>query len=163
MSNNVTELPSREAIDAEHAKLEESDQDAIDAVNATGDADLGDGAGRSIEDLADEHGEEEDGQLFVMEEGRKVTLGTLIKRSTPVEYEFKLGGKAVKGGGNMGLISFTDPDITLIVPGRAGKVEVDPTYNPDGSVKKVTIRAHVKPITAYDSRTEAGIAALRGE
>lgn len=163
MSNNVTELPTREEIDAAHERLAQSDDEAAAALNATDDADVGDAAGRSIEDLAEDHQEEEDGQLFVMEEGRKVTLGTLIKRSTPVEYEFKMGSKGVKGGPGMGLISFTDPDLVLIVPVRAGKVEVDPTYHPDGSVKKVTIRMNVKPLTAYDAATEAGVAALRGE
>jgi hypothetical protein len=49
------------------------------------------------------------------------------------------------------------------VPCRAGKTEVDPTYNPDGTVKKVVIRQNMKPITAYDARSEAGRVALTGE
>lgn len=125
-----------------------------------------DDAARSIEDLAGEEvgaGEEDDGQLFVMESGKSVTLGTLIKRGTPILYEFKLGGRAVKGAQGMGLLSFAEPDMTLVVPVRAGKVEVDPTYNNDGSVKHVTVRAHVKPTMVYDARTEAAQVALRGE
>jgi hypothetical protein len=108
-------------------------------------------------------GEEDDGQLFVIEEGAKVTLGTLIKRGTSVFYEFKLGGKAIKGAGGMGLLSFDQPDMTLVVPGRAGKVEVDPTYDGEGKIKHVTVRAHFKPSTIYDGRSSAGRAALLGE
>lgn len=99
----------------------------------------------------------------MLEHGEHVTLGTLIKRGTSVLYEFKLGGKAVKGGGAMGLLSFDQPDMTLVVPVRAGKVEIDPTYDADGLVKHVTVRAHVKPKTVYDGRSAAGRTALLGE
>jgi hypothetical protein len=108
-------------------------------------------------------GEEDDGQLFVLEHGEQVRLSTLYARNTPVEYGFVLEGKTIKGGPGMGLIAFSDPHRTLIVPGRAGKVEVDPTYDGDGNVEKVTVRAHFKPTMAYDSRTEAGKVAFRGE
>lgn len=106
-------------------------------------------------------GEEDDGQLFVMEAGKTVTLGTLIKRGIPVEYEFRLDGKSVKGK-DMALIAFDDPEITLVVPARAGKVVADPTYDADGALKSVTVRAHVKPKLVYDARTEAARAALGG-
>jgi hypothetical protein len=102
-----------------------------------------------------ETGEEEDGQLFVVEQGKRVTLANLYARSTPVEVVFKFQGRSVKGGAETGLIPFSDPELTLIVPARAGKVEIDPTYDAEGNVSKVTIRPHVRAITVYDSRSEA--------
>jgi hypothetical protein len=134
-------------------------------ANGNGHADdSGDGGGQSLEQLAEGgQGEEDDGQMFVMEGGSKVTIGTLIARKTPVLYEFKLGGKAIKGATGMGLLAFNDPEMTLVVPVRAGKVEVEPTYDAEGNVKHVTVRAHVKPTMVYDSRTEAAKVALRGE
>lgn len=157
---------TKDELAARRAREEQEKLDA-DPSRTNGGDPAGDDGKQSIEDMAngadEEHGEEDDGQLFVLEEGKTVTLGTLIKRGTPVEYEFKLSGKAIPGAKGMGLISFADPERTLIVPGRAGKVEVDPTYAPDGSVKKVNVRVHFKPTTAYDARTEAGRVALRGE
>lgn len=99
--------------------------------------------------------EEDDGQaFFVMEHGKRVTLSTLYKRDVAVVIEFKLGSKAIKGGEGTGLVSFSDPDLLLVVPVRAGKVEIDPTYDTEGSVKKVTIRPNLKPTGgAYDART----------
>lgn len=119
--------------------------------------------GESLEGLAQQTGEEDDGQVFVMENGVKLGLSSLVKRGTPVHYEFKMDGKGMKGGEGMGLISFEDPERTLIVPGRGGKIVTDPTYGPDGVVKHVTVRQHFKPTMVYDSRTEAGQVALRGE
>lgn len=124
---------------------------------------------RSMEEIAqaahdqaqEAAGEEDDGQMFVFEQGRKVTLGTLVGRNVPVTYEIKLTGRTLKGPGN--LIAFSDPDVTLIAPARAGRVITDPTYNDDGSVKSVAITQHVKTLTFYDARTEAGRVALRGE
>lgn len=108
-------------------------------------------------------GQDDDGQLFAFEHGRKVTLGTLIGKKTPVEYEFKMQAKGIPGAAGMNLMAFDDPDRVLVVPGRAGKVEVDPTYDGEGNVKKVTVRANFKPSMAYDSRSEAAQVALAGE
>lgn len=127
--------------------------------------DGGDDEGQSIEDLAngagEEHGEEDDGQLFVMEQGRKVTLSSLIARNTPTTYEVKLTGRALKGPGS--LIAFSDPDVTLVALCRAGKVTTEPTYNEDGTVKSVHVQQEIKTRTFYDARTEAAQVALRGE
>lgn len=106
-------------------------------------------------------GEEQDGQLFVIENEQRVTLGTLYSRGTPVEYRFVLGSKSVPAR-DAGLIGFTDPDLVLVVPVRAGDVKVSPTYNPDGTVKKVTIYAAMKPLDVMDSRSERGREALLG-
>jgi hypothetical protein len=119
--------------------------------------------GQTLADLGENAGEEEDGQLFVMENGVKIGLRDLIARNTPIFFEFKMDGKAMKGGQDMGLISFTEPDRVLVVPGRAGKIVTDPTYDGDGSIKHVTVRQHFKPSTVYDGRTEAARVALLGE
>lgn len=117
----------------------------------------------SIEDIEarGDTGEEDDGQMFVIEQGRKVTLGTLVGRNVPVTYEVKLTGKVLKGPGS--LIAFSEPDVTLVVPSRGGKVEVDPVYDQDGSVKEVHVRQNIKARTFYDARTEAAQVALGGE
>lgn len=155
----TTEVPGVDASDEATNELAKRRQARAETgSNGTDPASIAD---RAAEGEAEE---EDDGQVaFVLEQGKRVTLGSLYRRGCPIEYEFKLSGKAVKGGSNMGLIGFEDPDLTLVVPVRAGKVEVDPTYTPEGSVKKVTVRAHVKPTAVYDARTEAARAVLTGE
>lgn len=103
--------------------------------------------------------EEADGQQtmldtfeLVQEKGRPVTIAQLIARGTPVIQEWKFEGKSSRGTG--GLIPFSSPDVLLLVDARAGKVEIDPTYDAEGSVEKVTIRPHVKAVRVYDARTE---------
>ena len=66
-------------------------------------------------------GEEDDGQLFVWEQGRKVTLGTLIARGIPVEHAFVFGGKRAKGSG--GLMGFDEKPL-MIVRGKPGPVSI---------------------------------------
>ena len=113
-------------------------------------------AGTSAADRAAEEvalGQEDDGQLFIMENDKKVKLGSLLKRGVPVEYRFKLGGMGVKGKGEMGLIGFSEPNITLVVPALAGKVTVEPTYNDDQEVIKIVITAAVKPKMVYDAKS----------
>jgi hypothetical protein len=105
--------------------------------------------------------EEEDGQTFLFEQGRKVGLGTVVKRGTPTTYEVKLTGRTLKGPGN--LIAFDDPDVTLVALGRAGRVIADPTYADDGSIKSVHVTQEIKTKTFYDARTDAARAALDGE
>lgn len=125
------------------------------------------GNGRSIEDRAAEGDNElePDAQeeLFVLEGGKKVTISNLYGRGTPVMVEWQLSGKNLKGSGETGLLSYSDPDLLLVVPARAGKVEIDPTYNDDGSVKHVTLRQSLKARTFYDAQTEAAQLLLRGE
>lgn len=87
-----------------------------------------------------ETGETDDGQLFVWEQGTKVTLGSLISRSVPVEHVFVFGGKRTKGRG--GLMSLDEQPV-LVVRGMSGGVKVVPTHNDDGKVTKVVIEQHV--------------------
>jgi hypothetical protein len=118
-------------------------------------------AGREPEPEADpEDSPASQQELFVLENGERVTIGKLISRNTPIEYRFNLNSKSISGGDSMGLVGFSDPNMTLVVPCRAGKVIVDPTYLPDGTVEKVRITANFKPITAFDSRSDNARAVL---
>jgi hypothetical protein len=103
--------------------------------------------------------EEDDGQLFVWEQGRKVTLGTLIARGTPVEHAFVFGGKRLKGKG--GLMGF-DEDALVIVRGRLDKVAVVPTRDSDEKVTKVVIETHVAAKTLVNADSDEGLGMLAG-
>lgn len=121
----------------------ESDQEAAAAMG-------GGQQGRSIDDQDPETGEEDDGQLFVWEQGRKVTLGTLIARGVPVEHAFVFGGKRLKGAG--ALVGFDD-DVLVITRGRVGKTSIVPTRDDDERVTKVVVETHIaaKVIAPADS------------
>lgn len=99
-------------------------------------------------------GEEDDGQLFVWERGRKVTLGTLIARGTAVEHVFVFGGRRTKGAG--GLMSFEDTPL-LIVRGKPGPVRVVPTRDDDEKVTKVTVESHVEARIVTNADSEEGL------
>lgn len=120
--------------------------------------------GRSIVDragdpLPDPYADPEE-ELFVLEHGRRVTIGQLIPRGTTVEYRVNLNAKSIKGGGDMGLLSFGDPDILLVVPARQGKVIPNPTYDEDGNLEKVTLVVNFKPLAAHDATSREGRALL---
>ena len=105
-----------------------------------------------------DQGEEDDGQMFVWEQGRKVTLGTLIARGTTVEHAFVFGGKRLKGKG--GLMGFDD-DALVLVRGRLDKVSLVPTRDDQERVTKVTIETHVaaKTLVNADSDEAKGMLA----
>lgn len=148
------ELEARRISQREREATAEFDPDT-GAVN-------GNGEGESVTDRAAAPIEEEaDGQLFVPEHGRRVGLADLFKRGTPVTFEVKLTGKVLKGPGN--LVAFSDPDVMLVVPGRAGPVVQDPVYDEDGNVKEVHVRQTIKARTFYDARSDAARIALQGE
>lgn len=126
----------------------------------------GDSLGRSLAERAgdvpapSEPEEEFEEELFVLEQGRRVTVSQLVQRGTPVEYAMNLNSKSIRGGGDMGLLSYSDPNIILIVPARQGKVVHDPTYDDDGMVVKVTVRVNFKPQTVHDVSSPEGRALL---
>lgn len=102
-------------------------------------------------------GEEDDGQLFVWEQGRKVTLGTLIARGTPVEHAFVFGGRRTKGGG--GLMGFGEKPL-MIVRGGVGPVKIVPTYDDDEKVSSVVIEQHVNAKVVHPADSEDGLALI---
>lgn len=85
-------------------------------------------------------GEEEDGQFFVWEHGRRVTLGSLVKAGVDVKHVFVFAGKRVKGKG--GLMAL-DEQPMLVVQGITSAVKVVPTHDDHGRVTLVTIENHV--------------------
>lgn len=107
--------------------------------------------------LPPEGGEEDDGQLFVWEQGRKVTLGTLVGRGIPVEHHFVFGGRRVKGSG--GLMGFDEQPL-MIVRGKPGAVKIVPTYNDDEKVMKVAIENHVEARVIKPADDDEGIALI---
>ena len=117
--------------------------------------------GRSLADRAgDEPEPAEQEELFVLEQGRRVTLSQMISRGTTIEYRVTMNTKSIKGGNDMGLLPFNSPDILLVAPARQGKVTIDPTYNEDGDVLKVTVRVSFKPLTIHDATSVEGRALL---
>jgi hypothetical protein len=103
--------------------------------------------------------EADEGELpFVWEQGRKVTLGSLIAKGVPVEHHFVFGGKRHKGSG--GLMGF-DAKPVLIVRGKPGPVKIVPTYTDDGVVEKVAIENHVIAEIVRPADSEDGIALIQ--
>src|SRR5438105_4777850 len=99
------------------AKDGQPDEDELARRRAQG------GNGRPIDDQESQVGEEDDGQMFVWEQGRKVTLGTLIARGITVEHAFVFGGKRLKGRG--GLVAFDD-DVLVIARGKVANTNLVP-------------------------------------
>lgn len=121
------------ALAAEQAKLDGEDEAPIDTAD--------------------------DGQMFIWEQGRKVTLGTLIARGTPIEHAIVFGGKRVKGAG--ALMAF-DEDVTAITRWRVSKTSIVPTRDDEERVTKVVIETHVAVRMAPVSvDVEAGVEMMR--
>jgi hypothetical protein len=96
-------------------------------------------------------GEADDGQLFVWEQGTKVTLGTLIGRNVPVEHAFVFGGKRVPGRG--GLMALDEQPI-LVVRGMAGPVRLVPSHDEHGKVTKVVIEQSVGAVVVHPADSD---------
>lgn len=108
----------------------------------------------------DPPGEDDDGQTFLWEQGRKVTLSTLIAKGVPVEHVFVFGSKRTKGQG--GLMSLDEQPI-LVVRGMAGQVKIVPMHDDNGKVTKVTVEQHVNAalvLPADSDQAEALIAPI---
>lgn len=131
------------------AEQDESDRKAAEA--------MGGKAGRPIDDQPPQTDEEDDGQMFVWEQGRKVTLGTLIARGIPVEHAFVFGGKRLKGRG--GLVAFDD-DVLVIARGKVGKTSIVPTRDEDERVTKVTVETHIRAQVVVPADSEEGMGLL---
>jgi hypothetical protein len=102
-------------------------------------------------------GEEDDGQTFVWEQGRKVTLSTLIARGVPIEHHFVFGGKRSKGSG--GLMGF-DAKPLMIVRGKPSVVKIVPTYKDDETVEKVAIENHVAAVIVMPADSDEGLSMI---
>lgn len=143
------------------------DDNGIDAISQ-------DGAGASVSELAKRSkgggsaasrgekaaGEEpldeaDDGQLFVWEQGQKVTLSNIIDRKVPVEHAFVFTGKRIKGRG--GLMALDEQPV-MVVRGMAGPVRVVPTHDGDGKVTKVVIEQSVAAVVVHPAASEEAVA-----
>lgn len=91
-------------------------------------------------DPEDQPGEEDDGQLFIYDAGRKVTLSQLAARGVTIEHAFVFGGKRMKGAGQ--LVAWDD-DVMIVVRGRSSAVKLVPTRDDQERITKVTIETHV--------------------
>jgi hypothetical protein len=152
--------------------------DNDDGDDPDGGADAGaEGSDQSLEELeaarqraAEEEAErqreqeEADGQfaLEIPTTGRKITLGTMVPRGTPVELKYKMSGKSipnVRGG-------LPDPaDLTglLLVTFLVEDVDTKFTRDGTGKIEKATIYVTIGPKHVVNARSEAGEVLLRGE
>lgn len=105
-------------------------------------------------------GEEEDGQLFVWEQGRKVSLGTLIPRGVDVSHHFVFRGKRIKAKGELQAL---DAKSLLLVQGLSGGTHAVPTHDEDEKVTSVAVESIVqtKTVTAIESQPVEALAMLR--
>lgn len=127
----------------------------------------GNGNGGSSKDRAAAAGEEPvideeaDGQFFVWEQGRKVSLGTLIPRGVDIEHAFVFTGKRIKAKG--AAVQALDEKSLLLVSTISGGTKAVPTHDDDEKVKSVVIESVVrtKTVTAIESQPEEAVAMLR--
>jgi hypothetical protein len=142
----------------------EADRKLEEEMGGHGDGEGGNG-GSSISERAEnggeQIGEEADGQLFVWEQGRKVSLGNLIPRGVDIENVFVFTGKRVKGKG-ANLMALDESGL-LLVRFLSGGPRPVPTHDENEKVTKVTVEQHVitKTVTAIESQPLEAIAALR--
>jgi hypothetical protein len=137
------------------------DQKQATTAGSNGHVDDPEAAERSLEDIeaAGGIGEADDGQLFVWEQGRKVSLGTIIARNIPVEHAFVFGGKRLKGTG--GLMGF-DEDMLIVARGLNGGVHLVPSYSDDEKVTRVVVEVHIKPKVIAPADSDQAEAMLAG-
>lgn len=128
----------------ERAAAAEAEQARLDAEDGKGETPEG-------------QGEEDDGQMFAWEQGRKVTLGTLVARGVPVTHHFVFGGRRVKGTG--GLMGFDEAPL-MIVRGKPGKVQIVPTYDDDEKIKSVAVENHVDSRIVKPADSDEGLALI---
>ncbi|HEX7088710.1 MAG TPA: hypothetical protein VF192_01160 [Longimicrobiales bacterium] len=101
--------------------------------------------------------EEDDGQFtFIVEEkGKALKFSDLIKRGTPVEYAYKLSGKAIPNVSG-GLIDPYKTSHVLVADCVVDSVKPAYIRKGDGTVEKVTIYVELKPRIVQQAFSEAG-------
>lgn len=116
--------------------------------------------GKPLEEAADDPDEPEtdaDGQLVFQtyEEGKKVTLGNLVQRGTPVSYRFAMTGKSVPSIQG-GLIDPYSTSVPLIADCVVDADKVQYIRGENQKVKEVIVYMTLKPRQVADLRTEQG-------
>lgn len=155
---SATDLQEREALEKAREDLG-MPSDGPDRPAPSLGRGLAERAGDAVEPAEPAEPEEPE-ELFVLEQGRRVTISSLVARGTSVEYKVNMNAKSIPGGSDMGLLPYSNPDILLIVPARQGDVRHSPTYDQDGMVKKVTVYVNFKPLTFHDATSPEGRALL---
>lgn len=126
-----------------------SAMDRGDAAEGAGDDDG--------EDKAD-GGEEKDGQFtfFTYENGRKIGLGQLVQRGTPVEVIYEAKGRTLSNVSSAGMFDPFGPPVAMVGDFVVGSYK--PTYlrDQDGQVEKVKLYGELKPRRLQSLGTEAG-------
>lgn len=126
-----------------------------------GDAPDGEGprTGKPLEEADDSSTEEEDGQKALVfetiEQGKRITLGSLVNRGTPVSYRFKMGGKSipdVKGG----LLDPYATSVMLLADCVVDTNKVQYLRDEQQRVKEVIVYMELKPRAVADLRSEQG-------
>lgn len=147
------------AKDGEPNGKSQAERDQLAMARARKEAAADEKKGQPIDDQQPAQGEEDDGQMFVWEQGRKVTLGSLVARGIPVEHAFVFGGKRLKGSG--GLVSFED-DVLVVVRGKMSNTNVVATRDDDERVTKVTIETHISSKVVAPADSEHAMQLLAG-
>jgi hypothetical protein len=121
--------------------------------------DKGPRTGKSHEEKAEEPAEAEeqgDGQIawVIEEDGRKISLGQLVQRGTPVLYHYSMTGKAIPDAQG-GLIDPYARTVPLVVDGVPEDVKVSYVRNQDRSVKEVHVYMKIAARIVYQGLSEA--------
>lgn len=108
--------------------------------------------------------EEADGQfaLEIPDSGRKINLGTIIPRNTPIELKYKMSGKSipnVKGG----IMDPADVSGLLVASRVVEEVQIKFTRDADLKIEKATVYVVVGTRHVVNAHSEAGELLLRGE
>jgi hypothetical protein len=113
--------------------------------------------------LADRTDDDDDGdaakgpfkqeEIFIEEAGRKLTLGSIVQRGTPISYLFSMEGKsinAIRGG----LIDPYDSSILLLADCVVDSYKTQYIRDGDGEVKEVKVYLSVKPRQVAEGLSE---------
>lgn len=133
-------------------ELTESDEEAIAAVNATPDADVGEAVGKSIEDLADDEPEE----LFPLGtlEGDDFTPQKIIKKGLPIEVTVAIGQAEVPMPTG-GLLDPNKQGRALVSYAFAKNVEIPQTD--EGKIVGWKVRQMLRAIYVKPANDEAAL------
>lgn len=118
-------------------------------------------SGASLAERAETEQEEEDGQqAFVVEDGTKVTLSSLVKRGTPVEVKYRMTGKAIPNSTG-GLLDPHKTSHVVLADCVVDDVDIQYIRDGQGRVEKVIQYVTLKPRIVQNALSEAGTVMLQ--
>lgn len=96
-------------------------------------------------------------EMFYTEEnGKRVTLGSLLQRSVPVEYKVQMTGKSVPGLSGGLIDPFQASAIGIVANAVIGDYKVAYTRDEDKAVNKIIVYITLKPYQIQSVGSEAG-------